>query len=86
MDCMMMEFYVAFLAYLFLHADSKNPIAEDEPSSKGQKLSVVEIHPKEEDEVFDLVSPFEERRLIEDFDVVEFKASTIIDVNSAHVS
>ena len=51
MDCMMMELYVAFLAHVFLHVDSKNPTTEDEPSSKGRKISVVETHPKEGDEV-----------------------------------
>ena len=35
MDCMMMELYVAFLAYLFLHANSKDPTSKDEPSNKG---------------------------------------------------
>ena len=68
----------------FLHADSKDPTIEDECSSKLQKLK--ETHIEEEDEVFDLVSPAEERMLTEDFDVTEFKASTIIDVNSKPLS
>lgn len=73
----MMEFHVAFLAYLFLHADSKDPTIEDECSSKVQKFNV--------EEVSDLVSPSEERKLIEGFDITEFKAWTIIDVNSTPV-
>lgn len=51
-DCMMTEFYVAFLSYLFLHVDSKDPTIEDECSSKVQKLNVFETHLEEEDEVF----------------------------------
>ena len=82
----MMEFYVAFLSYLFLHANSKDPNVEDECSNKGQKLNVFEMHIEEEDEVFDLVLPAKERKLTEDFDVVEFKASTIIDVNLTPIS
>ena len=76
-----MEFHVAFLAYLFLHVDLKDPTIEDECSSKVQKFNV-----EEEEEVFDLVSPAEERKLTEGFDIAKFKASTIIDVNSTPVS
>ena len=86
LDCMKMKHYVAFLAYLCLHVDSEDPTMRDETSSKGPKPYVVETKVEEEDKVFDLISPLEERKLPEDFDVVEFKASTVIDVNSTTVS
>ena len=81
----MMEYNVAFLSYLFLHADSKDPTIKDECLGKIQKLNVFETHLEEEDGVFDLILPAEERKMTEDFDVTEFKASTIIDVNSTPV-
>ena len=81
-----MELNVAFLSYLFLHSESKDPTLEDECPGKIQKPNDFETHLEEEDEAFDLVSPSKERKLTEGFDVTKFKESTTIDVNSTPVS